>query len=96
MLELNIVHISTSEREYVRYMHMILQTACRCLDQVKWRTIKPNRSWKSSIFGKDNNTIKNMAIWKKATENMTFQSDIKMTCIKEVFDATKKGSKNYK
>ena len=39
---------------------------------------------------------KTKAIWKKATENLSFQSNLKMTSIKNVFNATKKGSRNYK
>ena len=39
---------------------------------------------------------KTKAIWKKATENISFKSDLKMTSIKDVFNATKKGSRNYK
>jgi hypothetical protein len=39
---------------------------------------------------------KTKAIWKKATENLSFKSDLKMTSIKDVFNATKKGSRNYK
>ena len=33
---------------------------------------------------------KTKAIWKKAIENLSFQSNLKMTSIKEVFNATKK------
>ena len=32
----------------------------------------------------------------RLSENMTFKSEIKITSIKEVFNATQKGSKNYK
>ena len=39
---------------------------------------------------------KTKAILKKAIENLSFKSDLKMTSIKEVFNATKKGSRNYK
>jgi hypothetical protein len=36
------------------------------------------------------------AIWKVATGNISFKSELKHTRIKDVFNATKKGSKIYK
>ena len=36
------------------------------------------------------------AIWKKMTTDYTFKSEHKHTSLKEVFDNTKKGSRNYK
>jgi hypothetical protein len=40
--------------------------------------------------------VKTKSIWKKATESLSFKSDLKMTSIKEIFNATKKGSRNCK
>jgi hypothetical protein len=37
-----------------------------------------------------------MAKWKVATENLSSMSELKHTSIKDVFNATKRGSKNYK
>ena len=36
------------------------------------------------------------AIWKKMTSDYSFKSEQKYTSLKEVFDNTKKGSRNYK
>ena len=36
------------------------------------------------------------AIWKVAIGNLSFKSKLKHTSIKDVFNATKKGSRNYK
>ena len=36
------------------------------------------------------------AIWKKMTTDYSFKSEHKYTSLKEVFDNTKKGSRNYK
>ena len=40
-------------------------------------------------------TILTKAIWKKMTSDFSFNSEQKYTSLKEVFDNTKKGSRNY-
>ena len=91
-------HVSTRKEESARYRHMIIQTMPASHPRCK------SNEELSSLFYLDNlpfleriTKLSNpKAIWKKATENMTFKSEIKMTGIKEVFKATKKGRQFYK
>ena len=51
---------------------------------------------KTPFLEKIRQLTKVKAIWKVATGNLSFKSKLKHTSIKDVFNTTKKGSRNYK
>ena len=58
----------------------------------KWKTVLTIKDWGSAFLWESTILSKTRAIWKKETANKDFKSKIKMTSIKKVVDAIRKGS----